>query len=182
MGSSNRRSYSKEDESIIKIDEFNIIKNNLAYNIKLVLSKKETIELIKIVISFVINKKFHFYEVYLDQYPQIGKNDNYKQYYQALIEQIKNKNFEIIHENNKGEFILLKLDINQESKSIKLFPSVSDDKTKLNELMKNYISLEENYIRIKKAKKSNQKNNDKSIRKSMESGDENDIIDNDYDF
>ena len=171
MGSTNSQNFPKEIFNKALKKEFNIIKNNLVYNIKLNLEKTNNSEKIKIIISFVMNNKFQIYEVYLDQCPEIGKNENYMQSYQNLIDQIKNENIEIIHDKVKEEFILLKLDLNHGIKTIKLLPSVKNNEIKYNELIKNYKSLEENYIQIKKAGKNNQK--------KIESEDEqDDIIDN----
>ena len=157
MGSTNSQNFPKEIFNNTFKEEFNIIKNNLVYNIKLILEKTNNSEKIKIIISFVMNNKFQIYEVYLDQCPEIGKLENYQKTYQNLIGQIKNENIDIIHDKDKEEFILLKLDINQGIKTIKLLPTNKNDEIKYNELIKNYKSLEENYIQIKKARKNNQR-------------------------
>ena len=174
METTNFQIFQKENSNNDFKEEFNIIKNNLVYNIKLLLENTGNSERIKIIISSIINNKFQIYEVYLDQYPDIGKLDNYLRTYQNLIGQIKNENIEIIHENNNEEFILIKLDINHGVKTIKLLPSNKNNEIKYNELIKNYKSLEENYIQIKKAEKKTQK--------KMESEDEDDIIKNYSDF
>ena len=174
MGTTNSQNYPKENDNNTSNEEFNIIKNNLVYNIKLSLEKKDESETIKVIVSFVINNTFQIYEAYLDQCLEIGKIENYKQNYQNLIEQIKNENIEIIHDSEKDEFILLKLEINQGIKTMKLLPSNKKDEIKFNELIKNYKSLEENYIQIKKAEKNN--------KKQTEFEDEQDIIDNDSDY
>ena len=176
MGTKNSQNFPKEIFNNAYKSEFNIIKNNLVYNIKLLLENTDNYEKIKIIISFVMNNKFQIYEVYLDQCPEIGKLENYQKTYQNLIGQIKNENIDIIHDKDKEEFILLKLDLNHGIKTIKLLTSVKNDEIKFNVLIKNYKSLEENYIQIKKAGKNNQK--------KIESEDEqDDIIDNvsDYD-
>ena len=139
-------------KNILK-NEFNIIKNDIIYNIKLLLDKTNIVERIKIVISFVINNIFQIYEVYLDQCPGIGTFDDYKKIYQELIDQIKNENIEIIHSSKDNKFILLKLYINEGIRFISLSISDCDDKIKLNELISNYISLSENYKQIKQIKK-----------------------------
>jgi len=86
MGSTNSQNFPKEIFNNTLKEEFNIIKNNLVYNIKLILEKTNNSEKIKIIISFVMNNKFQIYEVYLDQCPEIGKNENYMQSYQNLID------------------------------------------------------------------------------------------------
>ena len=93
---SNSLKYSTVNENIRKKDEFNIIKNNLIYNIKLILYKKDKFVIIKVVISFVKNNTFQIYEAFLENNPEIGKIDNYIETYQAFINQIKKENIEII--------------------------------------------------------------------------------------
>ena len=45
---------------------------------------------------------------------------------------------------------MLKLNDNNKITDIKLFPLLTDEKSKSNEFMKNYITLEKNYIQLKK--------------------------------
>ena len=79
MGTTNSQNFPKESDNNTYNEEFNIIKNNLVYNIKLSLEKKDESETIKVIVSFVINNTFQIYEAYLDQCPEIGKIENYKQ-------------------------------------------------------------------------------------------------------
>ena len=145
MGTSN----CKLNQKNIPKHEFNIIKNEIIYNIKILSEKNNIIEEIKIIISFVKNNSFQIYEVYLNQIPEIGMINNFEEAYQELIDQIKNENIEIVHDD-EGKYILLKMYINKEIKSIKLLVLDCNDKIRLNELIANYISLSENYKQIKK--------------------------------
>ena len=121
--------------------EFNIIKNDIIYNIKLISEKNNIIEKIKIIISFVINNAFQIYEVHLEQVPEIGMINDYELIYQEFIDQINNENIEIIHDYSEDKYILLKIPNNQKIMSIKLLLLDCDDKIRLNELIANYISL-----------------------------------------
>ena len=58
MGTTNSQNYPKENDNNTSNEEFNIIKNNLVYNIKLSLEKKDESETIKVIVSFVINNTF----------------------------------------------------------------------------------------------------------------------------
>ena len=117
---------SKKDKD--KKKEFTIIKNKISYKIKLILVHDDIVEIIKIEISFKLNNSYQKYEIYIDQKSEIGGIYNYGQFYHKLVNQIKNKKFEVIHKNCKGQFILLKLNIYDESKMLKLFPTISTDK------------------------------------------------------
>ena len=114
---------SKKDKNEKK--EFTIIKNRISYQIKLILDHSDIVERIKIEISFKLNNLFQQYEIYIDQKSEIGSISNYVQFYHKLVNQIKNKKFEINNQNCDGQFILLKLNINNESKIFKLFPTIS---------------------------------------------------------
>ena len=143
MGTSN----CKLNQKNIPKHEFNIIKNEIIYNIKILSEKNNIIEEIKIIISFVKNNSFQIYEVYLNQIPEIGMINNFEEAYKELIDQIKNENIEIVHDD-EGKYILLKMYINKEIKSIKLLVLDCNDKIRLNELIANYTSLSENYKKI----------------------------------
>ena len=135
--------------------EFQVTKNNLVYNIKLTSVKEENI---KITISFVLNQKFYIYEECFNPLSELNQTIDFKIIYQKLIEAIENKYSEIIHSNEEdNKYIILKIDINDEIKSLKLKEVESDDTIKLNELIKNYKSLEEKYIQFEKEK---EKDND----------------------
>ena len=135
--------------------EFQVTKNNLVYNIKLTSVKEENI---KITISFVLNQKFYIYEECFNPLSELNQTIDFKIIYQKLIEVIENKYSEIIHSNEEdNKYIILKIDINDEIKSLKLKEVESDDTIKLNELIKNYKSLEEKYIQFEKEK---EKDND----------------------
>ena len=114
---------SKKDKNEKK--EFTIIKNKIDYQIKLILDHSDIVERIKIEISFKLNNLFQQYEIYIEQKSEIGSISNYVQFYHKLVNQIKNKKFEINNQNCDGQFILLKLNINNESKIFKLFPTIS---------------------------------------------------------
>ena len=75
--------------------------------------------------------------------------NNFEEAYQELIDQIKNENIEIVHDD-EGKYNLLKIYINKEIKSLKLLVLDCNDKIRLNELIANYTSLSENYKKIKK--------------------------------
>ena len=138
--------------------EFQVTKNNLVYNIKLTSVKEENI---KITISFVLNQKFYIYEECFNPLSELNQTIDFKIIYQKLIEAIENKYSEIIHSNEEdNKYIILKIDINDEIKSLKLKEVESDDTIKLNELIKNYKSLEEKYIQFEKEK---EKDNDSLI-------------------
>ena len=107
--------------------EFKVFKNNIFYQIILILDYSNTIKRIKVEISFKLNESFKKYEIYIDQKSEIGKIGNYEQFYDKLISQIKNKKFEIIHQNDNEQFILLKLNIKNESKMLKLIQTISAD-------------------------------------------------------
>ena len=135
--------------------EFQVTKNNLVYNIKLTSVKDENI---KITITFVLNQKFYIYEECFNPLSELKQTIDFKIIYQKLIEAIENKYSEIIHSNEEdNKYIILKIDINDEIKSLKLKEVESDDTIKLNELIKNYKSLEEKYIQFEKEK---EKDND----------------------
>ena len=56
-----------------------------------------------------------------------------------LYSLIKEEKIEIIHQNNNDRFILLKLNDNNKITDIELFPLLTDEKSKSNEFMKNYL-------------------------------------------
>ena len=73
---------------------------------------------------------FYIYEIYLDQCPEIGKIEDNPKIYEQLSQKIKNKILEIIHPNDIGrDFIIMKISINSEIKSIKLQLTATNDKT-----------------------------------------------------
>jgi hypothetical protein len=76
--------------------------------------------------------------------------------YQNLSSVIKLEKFEILHQNFNGQFsLLLQADINSEKKALTLLPTLTDDKSKLNELTKSYTKLEIEYIKLKQELKNN---------------------------
>ena len=136
-----------------KSNEFQIIKNNIIYNIKLILVKDEICERIKITISFVFEQNYFIYETYFPPLSEVKESLNLSEIYQQLTKEFENKNFEIIHPiDDSDECITLKIDINNELKSIKFEKISLNDTIKLNELIKNYKSLEEKYIKLEKEK------------------------------
>ena len=136
-------------------EEFQIIKNDIIYTINIKHIQNNEKQRIKISISFILNNKFQVYESYLDQCPEIEKIDNKENIYQKLLSYMKEEKFEIIYENkNEKLFISFKIDINGKEQIIKLFPSLTDDKNKLNGLAKTNISLEK-----KEKNNQNQDNN-----------------------
>ena len=157
MGKINSKKQPKLINYIMK--EFNITKNNIKYKIKLILERKNILERIKINISFILNNQFNIYELYLDQNSDIGVSENCDILYQKISKEIKNKNFEIIHQINNTQFIFLKIDINKESKLLKLISSVTVGETHPNQLSKSKNYLESENIYINKNKKNNKINN-----------------------
>jgi len=127
--------------NIEKSNEFQIMKNNIIYNIKLSLINDDSKnERIKIAISYVLNQKFNIYEEYLDSSIDLKSIENISEVYQIIKNEIENNKIEIIHpieENN--EYIILKIDIDNGIKEIKLIQTNHNDIAKLNEFNKYYI-------------------------------------------
>ena len=136
-------------------NEFQVVKNDRVYNIKVIKEEKDILPKIKIVISFILNNAFEIYESYMEQDEDIKTIDDSKEIYQQIILLIKENNIEIEHNDNE-KCIILKLEINDDKKDIKLLPVLADDKNKVEQLTKNFISLEKQYIQIKKEKENNQ--------------------------
>lgn len=135
-------------------EEFQIIKNNILYNIKLFLDGKDTFQKLKISVSCVLNNAFQIYETYVEK--QTWNNKNLQEIYQNLESIIKLEKFEILHQNFNGQLSLLfQTDINSEKKTFILLPTLTDDKNKLNELTKSYSKLEMEYIKLKQELKNN---------------------------
>ena len=155
----------------VKEEEFQIIKNNIIYNIKLILEKSALLEKVEIIVSFVLNNSFHIYKAYLDKFLEIEKLSDHKEIYQNLIKEIKGEKLEIIHEGNNDKYILVKIVFNNEIKTIKLLKAGVDNKIIINNLIKNYTSLENKYIQLKKEFENYKEN------QPMELDDENDSPD-----
>ena len=158
MGQNNSTTFSSISDKNICEEEFQIIKNDIVYNIKLIFEKKDDAQKLKLSVSFVSNNSYQIYEDYITQIPEIEKIENYEQVFQKLIELIKAEKFEIIHENNENnndQFILFKTNYNDKEINFKLISSLADGKTKFDELIKNYNNLEKNYIKLKKGQKNN---------------------------
>ena len=149
MGNNNSLTNIEENDKNISDEIFKIIKGDTIYTIKTALEKNDNSQNIKITISFVLNNIFQIYEVNLDECPEIDKIENYNQTYQKLKRIIKNEKFEIVHEKNNSEYILLKINNDEKIINIKVFPSKTNNENKLNELTQNYISLEKDYIQLK---------------------------------
>ena len=167
MGNENSK-VETESNNNEKSYEFQITKNNLIYNIKLNSVKDDKNENIKITISFVLNQKFYIYEESFNPLSELKPPIDFHKIYQKLVEAIENKYSEIIHPNDDdNKYIILKIDINDEIKSLKLKEVESNDTMKLNELIKNYKSLEEKYIQLEQEQ---EKDND-SLKNNYESDD-----------
>ena len=179
MGKINCKNQPKLINYILK--EFNITKNNIKYKIKIILERKNVLERIKINISFIISNKFNLYELYLDQNSEIGMSEKCDILYQKISKEIKNKNFEIIHQTNDTKYIFLKLDINKESKLLKLISSVSVGEIHSNQLSKTNHYLESEYVNINKNEKNNKINNI-FTNHTVNINNENDNINNNYHF
>jgi len=164
-------------------EDFEIIKNDIVYNFKIILEKKELSGSIKIVISFVLNEIFQIYEGNVDK-TQVKENIEDLQLYQDIIHLIRNENIEIIHQNQDDidPYIILKIVFNEESKDIKLFPVAAEDKYKLNFLAKNYISLEKKYLQLKKEMENTQIQNQVINHPMEEENNDNNSDDDDFNY
>jgi len=161
MGKANSKQNSELNTQNEKEEEFQIIKNNIVYNIRLFLEGRDTFQKLKIYISFVLNNVFQIYEANLGK--QIWNTKNLQEIYQNLSSIIKLEQFEIFCKNFNGHISLfLTAEINSEKKTLILLPSLSNDKDKLNELTKNYTNLEREYIKLKQELKNN-KNHSQSL-------------------
>ena len=163
-----------------KINEFQILKNNNIYNIKInAVNDDSTKEKIKILISFTLNEKFYIYEECFDPLCDLKTVLTFSEIYQIVIKAIEDNKCEIIHQNDENnEYIIMKIDINNEIKEIKLLQSNHNNITKLNELIKNYKTLKEKYIQLKKEK---EKDNIKKIYYNSDIGSGSGSIYNDND-
>ena len=154
-----------------KEEEFQIIKNNIVYNIRLFLKGRDASQKLKIYISFVSNNVFQIYEANLEK--QIWNIKNLHEIYQNLSSIIKLEQFEIYYKNLNGIFsLLLTAEINSEKETIILLPSLSNDKKKINELTKSYTNLEREYIKLKQELKNN-KNHSQSLDAEEENNNRN---------
>ena len=161
MGKTNSKQNSALKTQTEKEEEFQIIKNNIVYNIRLFLDGRDTFQKLKIYISFVLNNVFQIYEANLEK--QIWNTKSFQEIYQSLSSIIKLEQFEIFHKNFNGHLsLVLTAEINSEKKSLLLLPSLSNDKNKLNELTKSYTNLEREYIKLKQELKNN-KNHSQSF-------------------
>lgn len=88
-----------------------------------------------------------------------------------MNKQIKKKNFEIIHQNNDEQFILLKIYINKELITFKLMSNIFADKIRLN------ISINDSMPVINKNKINNE-----IIKQQKKNGNEIGKIDNNLSF
>ena len=71
--------------NIEKSNEFQIMKNNIIYNIKLSsINDDSKNERIKIAISFILNQKFNIYEEYLDSSIDLKSIENISEIYQKI--------------------------------------------------------------------------------------------------
>ena len=163
MENTNSQANIGENEQNISDEKFQVLKGDTIYHIKTALEKNDNSQKIKLVISFLLNDIFQIYEVKLEECEEIGKIENYVQFYQKLKQIIKDEKFEIVHENNNGEYVLIKVNIDEKIINIKALPSITNNENKLNELTQNYISLEKDYIQLKtkaEDKKSSENDND----------------------
>ena len=166
MENTNSQTNIVENEQNISDEKFQIIKGDTIYHIKTALEKNDNSQKIKIVISFLLNDIFQIFEVNLEECAEIGKIENYVQFYQKLTQIIKEEKFEIEHENNNGEYILIKVNIDEKIINIKALPSITNNDDKLNELTQNYISLKKDYIQLKtkvEDKKSSENDNEDGL-------------------
>jgi len=155
MGNTNSTKNIEETDKNISDEMFKIIKGDIIYSFKTALEKNDNFKKIKIIISFILNNIFQIYEVNLDECPEIDKIENYEHTYQKIKQIIKNEKFEIVHENNNKEYILLKINLDEKIINIKASSSKANAENKLNELTQNYISLEKDYIQLKSESENN---------------------------
>ena len=163
MGNTNIQTYIEENNMNISDNIFQVIKNDVIYTIKTLLEKKDNSQKIKISISCVFNNIFQVFEVYLDECPEIGPIENYEQIYQRLSKIIKDEKFEIVHENNNEENIIVKIKIDEKILNIKLLCSKIDKENKLTELTRNYLFLEKQYIQLKEKSEEKKSSNEQSM-------------------
>ena len=148
----------------IKFDNiFHVLKNGTIYTFKTLLEQKDNSQKIKLSISCIFNNIFQKYEVNLDECPEIGQIENYEQIYQKLNKIIQDEKFEIIHESNNEEYILVKININEKELNIKLLSSNIDKENKLTELTNNYLFLEKQYIQLKEKFEDKKSSNEQSM-------------------
>ena len=94
MGKTYSDTYSKGENKKKYDEEFKVIKNETIYNIKLSLCNKDEIQTAEITISFVLNREIQIYKA------QFQMLNNPEQIYSQLINEIKNENYELIHNQN----------------------------------------------------------------------------------
>ena len=93
------------------------------------------------------------FETLLERNKELKNDINREQNFDKLISLIKNENLQILQESYVPEnYILITFD-NNEMENIKLSSSLMNEKDKTNELIKNYMTLQKNYIELKKEKK-----------------------------
>ena len=93
------------------------------------------------------------FETLLEPNKELKNDINREQNFYKLISLIKNENLQILQESYVPEnYILITFDHN-EMENIKLSSSLMNEKDKTNELIKNYMTLQKNYIELKKEKK-----------------------------
>lgn len=93
------------------------------------------------------------FETLLEPNKELKNDINREQNFDKLISLIKNENLQILQESYVPEnYILITFD-NNEMENIKLSSSLMNEKDKTNELIKNYMTLQKNYIELKKEKK-----------------------------
>ena len=93
------------------------------------------------------------FETLLERNKELKNDINREQNFHKLISLIKNENLQTLQESYVPEnYILITFD-NNELENIKLSSSLMNEKDKTNELIKNYMTLQKNYIELKKEKK-----------------------------
>ena len=168
MGKTNSKHNSQLFNQSHKEEEFKIIKNNILYNIKLLLDGKDTFRKLKISVSCLLNNGFQIYETYIEK-----NTENLNEIYQNLAWKIKSEQIEILHQNFNGQFsLLLQANINLGKRTLALLPILTDDKRKLNELTKSYSNLEKEYIKLKQELK-NKENQSSQLNQLNNIDDEN---------
>ena len=150
MGNNFLNSQQDNKDEKLFIQEYKIIQENKIYNIKLIKEEKNSIKKIKISISFVLNNVFYIYEQYINQYLEKEENENLEKTYQELYKKNKKENIKILLNNKDIQFISLFIFMKSNTKTFKLTLVNNSDKDKLDEITKNYISLEKDFIELKK--------------------------------
>lgn len=167
----------QENQNIILEKEYKLNKENISYIISIKIEEINSIKIIKIKNSQIINKNFYFYEQIIDNklLNQIfNNNNNLEQNFKNFInifeqKKVFIKNFIIDKE------IILNLPINEKDNiEIKLLNVNKSENIIINELIEKYSSLEKEYNEMKN-KLTNENN---SLKRQIQDLNKNKYINN----